>query len=70
MTQITFKWYSHQVISVSCYLEALVEAFLRLQVFAFVVSGGKTFLYSTRDPRSEGGNILRKKLHDTGGEVF
>ena len=33
------------MISVSCYLEALFEAFLRLQVFAYVVSGGKTCLY-------------------------
>ena len=34
------------MISVSCYTEALVEAFLRLQVFAFIVYGGKTCLYS------------------------
>ena len=45
LTHITFKRDSHQLISVSCYPEALVEAFLRLQFFAFVVSGGKTFLY-------------------------
>ena len=38
LAQITFKRYSQQLISVSCYLEALVEAFLCLQVFAFVVS--------------------------------
>ena len=46
LTQITFKQDSHQVISVSCYPEALVEAFFRPQVFAFVVSVGKTCLYS------------------------
>ena len=34
------------MISISCYTEALVEAFLCLQVFAFVVSVGKTYLYS------------------------
>ena len=34
------------MISVYCYSEALVEAILRLQVFTFVVSGGKTCLYS------------------------
>ena len=46
LTHITFKQDSHQSISVSCYPEALVEAFLRLQVFTFVVSDGKTCLYS------------------------
>ena len=46
LTRITFKRDSHQVISVSCYPGALVEAFLRLQVFAFFFSGGKTCLYS------------------------
>ena len=39
-------WNTSQVISVSCYPEALVEAFLCLQVFSFVISGGKTCLYS------------------------
>ena len=36
LIQMTFKWDSYQVISVYCYPEALVEAFLHLQVFAFV----------------------------------
>ena len=46
LTQITFKWDSHQVISVSYIPEALVEAFLRLQVFSFVIYISKTCLYS------------------------
>ena len=46
LTQITFKRDSHQVISVPCYPEALVETFLCLQVFDFVFSGGKNYLYS------------------------
>ena len=46
LTHITFKQDSHLVISVSCYPEALVETFLRLQAFAFVVSTVKTCLYS------------------------
>ena len=46
LTRITLKWGSHQVISVSCYPVALVESFLCLLVFAFVVSDGKTCLYS------------------------
>ena len=46
LTQIIFKRDSHQVISVSCYPEALVEAFLCLQFFVFVVSGSNTCMYS------------------------
>ena len=46
LTHITFKRDSYLVIFVSWYPEALVEAFLRLQVFAFVFSGDKTCLYS------------------------
>ena len=34
------------MISVSCYPEALVEAFLCLQFFVFVVSGSNTCMYS------------------------
>ena len=34
------------MISVSCYPEALIDAFLCLQVIEFVVSCSKTFLYS------------------------
>ena len=45
MTHITFKRDYHQVISISCYQEALVEALLRLQVFAFVFFGSKIFMY-------------------------
>ena len=37
MAQISLKGDSHQVFSVSCYLEALVESFLCLKVFAVVV---------------------------------
>ena len=46
LAKIKFKRDSHQVISVSFYLEALIEALLRLQIFALVVSVGKTCLYS------------------------
>ena len=37
LAQIAFKRDSHQVVSVSVYLEALVESSLHLQVFVFVV---------------------------------
>ena len=47
LTQITFRRDSHKVISISCYLEALVEAFIYLQVFDFVVSGSNNLLYLT-----------------------
>ena len=46
LTQITFKRNSHQVISISCYPEVFVEAFLRLYAFTFVVSGGKACMCS------------------------
>ena len=70
LTHITFKRDSHQVISVSCYTEALVEAFIRLQVFAFVVSGGKTCLYSKGILRMKVVTFSAPNLHKMGGKVF
>ena len=50
LTYITFKRDSHQVIPVPCYPEALLDAFLCLQVFAFLVTSGNNFMYSKKIP--------------------
>ena len=67
--KILFKRGSHQVVSVSCYLEALVESFLRLQVLVFVNILWLGLFVHKKDPLGEGDIIIRTKPHNMGVKV-